>query len=313
VVDPLAAAVGISLLGPVVAGPVLSRVLARLPDRRRRSVEWMIILGAAGFAILADLAGEGPVSGASAWLLPALPGLLVFLVWRSLLATALVSLMPMYFVIALIVRQAPVLHSPELAVDRMMGVQPAWAVVYLSLYVFVVILPMFVLRDRELLRRAMLGYLAVMLTAYAGFLLYPTIAPRTDAVDGSGFAAWMLGLIYSLDAPYNCFPSLHVAYAFVAALACYRVHRQVGIAAIAWAALIGVSTVYTKQHYVADVLAGAAMGVIAYLLFLRGYPRTRLAPEAIAAAPRRAAIVAVAYALLVTGLWGWTLVARVLR
>jgi len=299
-------AVGIGLLGPLAAGPALSRALAVLPDGRRRTAEWAIILGAAGFAIGADLAGDGPVSGVSAYLLPALPGLLTFLVWRSLLATALVSLMPMYFVIALIVRQRPVLYSPELALDRMIGVQPAWALVYFSLYIFVIVLPMLVLRERELFRRAMLGYLAVMLTAYAGFLLYPTTAPRTDAVEGTGFAAWMLGLIYSLDAPYNCFPSLHVAYSYVAALACYRVHRQVGIAAIAWATLIGVSTMYTKQHYVADVLAGTAMGIAAYLLFLRGYPRARVSEEAVVAAPRRAAMAAGAYALIITGLWLWT-------
>ena len=304
--DPLATAVGIGLLGPLAAGPALARLLALLPAARRRSAEWTVILGAVSFAIAADLAGDGPVSGASAYLLPALPGLLTFVVWRSLLATALVSLMPMYFVIALVVRQSPVLHAPELALDRMIGVQPAWAVVYLSLYVFVIILPMVVLRDRELFRRAMLGYLAVMLTAYAGFLLYPTMAPRTDAVDGTGFSARMLGLIYSLDAPYNCFPSLHVAYSFVAAFACFRVHRQVGIAATAWAALIAVATVFTKQHYVVDVLAGAAMGVAAYVLFLRGYPRARLPEDAIAAAPRRAATVAAAYALIVGGLWAWT-------
>jgi membrane-associated phospholipid phosphatase len=94
-----------------------------------------------------------------------------------------------------------------------------------------------------------------------------------------------------------------VAYSFVAALACYRVHRQVGIAAIVWAGLIGVSTVYTKQHYVVDVVAGTAMGVAVYPLFLRGYPRARVSEDTIAAAPRRAAMVAGAYALIIAGLW----------
>jgi membrane-associated phospholipid phosphatase len=296
-------AVSIGLLGPLAAGPVLSRALARLPDARRRTAEWTIILGAAGFAIAADLASDGPVSGASAYLLPALPGLLTFLVWRSLLASALVSLVPMYFVIAILVRHGRILHSPELGLDRMMAVQPAWAAIYLSLYVFVIILPMLVLRDRELFRRAMRGYLSVMLTAYAVFLLYPTVAPHTDAVEGTGFAVWLLRLIYSLDAPYNCFPSLHVAYSFVAALACYRVHRQVGIAAVAWAALIGVSTIYTKQHYVVDVLAGAAMGIAAYVLLVRGYPRARISDETRAAAPRRAAIAVGLYAVMLAGLW----------
>jgi membrane-associated phospholipid phosphatase len=50
----------------------------------------------------------------------------------------------------------------------------------------------------------------------------------------------------------------------VAAFACYRVHRVVGVAAIIWAGLIGVSTVYTKQHYVVDVPAGVALALVAY-------------------------------------------------
>ena len=303
-VDPLAAAVGISLLGPLAAGPALARALNALPPDRRRAVEWVVILAAVTFAIVVGLVGEEILPGSSAYVLPALPGLLTFVVWRSLLATALVSLMPMYFVIALIVRDRAMFYAPELELDRMMGLQPVWVLVYASLYLFVVILPLLVLRDRDLFRRAMRGYLAVMLTAYVGFLVYPTAAPRIDdSVAGSGFAPWMLRLIYALDAPYNCFPSLHVAYSFVAALACYRVHRQVGIAAIVWAGLIGVSTVYTKQHYVVDVVAGTAMGVAVYPLFLRGYPRARVSEDTIAAAPRRAAMVAGAYALIIAGLW----------
>ena len=303
-VDPLVAAVGVSLLGPVVAGPALARGLSALPPDRRRAVEWAVILSAVGVAIAIGLFGERLVPGASAYLLPALPGLLTFLVWRSLLATALVSLMPMYFVIALVVRERGVFYAPELALDRMMGLQPGWVLVYASLYVFVIILPLLVLRDRDLFRRAMLGYLAVMLTAYVGFLLYPTVAPRADdTVAGDGFMPWMLRLIYGLDAPYNCFPSLHVAYSFVAAFACYRVHRRVGIAAIAWAALIGISTVYTKQHYVVDAIAGAAMGGVAYALFLRGHARSSPPDEAVRGAPRRAAIAAGLYGLLLVAGW----------
>jgi membrane-associated phospholipid phosphatase len=51
------------------------------------------------------------------------------------------------------------------------------------------------------------------------------------------------------------------------------VNRGVGIAAIVWASLIGLSTVYTKQHYVSDVVAGIFLAYVAYVIFLRSYPR----------------------------------------
>ena len=39
------------------------------------------------------------------------------------------------------------------------------------------------------------------------------------------------------------------------------------------AMLVAVSTLFTKQHYVADVLAGALLAVLAYALFLARYPQ----------------------------------------
>jgi len=302
VLDPLAAAVGIGLVGSVVAGPAVAYGLEYLPQRWRRTTEWLLIGGAVVIAVLADLLSEGPVGGVFVYVLAALPGLIAFLAWRTLLASTFVSLAPLYFVIALLTRGRPT-HAPEIALDRAFAVQPAWMLVYASLYVFVVLLPVLVVRQQELFRRALKGYLMVMLVAYAGFLLYPTTGPRPDHVIGDGFDAWSLRLAYSLDAPYNCFPSLHVAYSFVSALTCYRVHRGVGAAAALWAALIGVSTLYTKQHYVVDVIAGAAEAYVAYVLFLRSYPREAAADNDRRRAPLRALVVVGIFGVMVAGFW----------
>jgi membrane-associated phospholipid phosphatase len=183
------------------------------------------------------------------------------------------------------------LHAPEIAFDRLMPLEPAWMGVYASLYIFV-LLPWIVVRDRALRRRAMQAYIAVLLVSYGGFILYPTIGPRPDRVLADGFAASTLRLQYSLDWPYNCFPSLHVAESFVSALTCFRVHKAVGRIAVLWAALIAVSTVFTKQHYVVDAVAGAALAYAAYRLFLcradtaNDVPHTeqQLAPRRAAAA-----------------------------
>jgi membrane-associated phospholipid phosphatase len=118
-----------------------------------------------------------------------------------------------------------------------------------------------------------------------------------------GFAAWTLRIAYSIDPPYNCFPSLHVAYSFVSALTCYRVHRGVGAAAALWAALIGVSTLYTKQHYVADVIVGALAAYVAYVLFLRGYPREAVAESDRHRAPLRALGAIGIFGIIVAGFW----------
>ena len=301
--DPLVAAVAIGLVGSVVVGPAVAYGLQLLPPRWRRTGEWLVIAGAVAVAILADLLSDGPgAAGAFVYVIAVLPGLLAYLAWRTVLASAFVSLAPLYFVIAMFTRGRAT-YVPELALDRALPVQPAWMLVYGSLYVFIVILPVLAVRKQELFRRGLRGYLMVMLVAYAGFLLFPTAAPRPSQVLGDGFSAWTLRLAYSLDTPYNCFPSLHVAYGFVAALTCYRVHRGVGVAAALWAALVGVSTVYTKQHYVADVIAGTLAAYVAHLLFLRTYPRDAIPEADRRRAPARALTAAAIYGIMVAGFW----------
>jgi membrane-associated phospholipid phosphatase len=196
----------------------------------------------------------------------------------------LVLLVPFYLVIAELL-PGRVLHAPELAWDRVVPLQPTWALVYGSLYLFLILLPVFVVREEAQIRRTVRAYLMVWIAAYVCFWLYPTMAARPAEVLGEGFGVWGLRFLYSADPPYNCFPSLHVAHSFVSALACSRVHRGVGIGAALCATLVGISTLFTKQHYLLDVVAGILLACVAYAVFLRRNPRAdvpkldrRLAP-----------------------------------
>jgi membrane-associated phospholipid phosphatase len=289
-------------MGSVVAGPALAYGLERVPQRWRRTVEWLLLAGALVFSLLIDPLSDGPMAGVFVYGLALLPGLIAYLAFRTLVASSLVTLLPGYFVIGAMTREWST-HAPEIALDRAVALQPAWVLVYGSLYVFVAFLPLCVVRQAELFRRAMQAYLMVMLVGYAGFLLYPTLAPRPLQVPGGGFFAWSLRLIYSLDPPHGCFPSLHVAYSFVSALTCSRVHRGVGAAAVTWAALIGVSTLYTKQHYVVDVIAGALAAYVAYVWFLRRYPREAVAESDRRRAPFRALAIIGIFGIMVAGFW----------
>lgn len=163
-------------------------------------------------------------------------------------------------------------HVPELALDRALPLVPSWAIVYGARYLFLILLPVLVVRQDELIQRTVYAYLLIWITAYVFFfVVYPTAAPRPDKVSGEGFAVWGLRALYSSDPPYNCFPSLHVAHSFVSALACSRVHRRLGIIAMLSATLVAFSTLFTKQHYVLDVVAGVFLAFVAYGIFLRRY------------------------------------------
>jgi membrane-associated phospholipid phosphatase len=190
----------------------------------------------------------------------------------------LVSLVPFYVIIAQRAREGGAVYAPELTLDRLLPLAPAWAIVYGALYAFLIVLPVLIVQQQELIRRTVWAYLTVWVVSYFVFLLYPTVAPRPDRAMEEGFAAWGLQILYDADPPYNCFPSLHVAHSLVSALTCYRVHRSLGIAALSCASLVATSTLFTKQHYVADVFSGTILALAAYVVFLRGYPRA-LVPE----------------------------------
>jgi hypothetical protein len=101
------------------------------------------------------------------------------------------------------------------------------------------------------------------------FVLFPTSFPRElfplGALDSPSLRE--LARLRAADSPSNCLPSLHVALAWGIALtfaASFPERRLVHLAAIAWALIISVTTITTKQHFVIDVPSGAAVGVFAW-------------------------------------------------
>jgi len=302
VIDPLVVAAGVGLVGAMAGGPAVAYGIDRARPERRRRIAWGVILSVLLLAVLSDRIFTSAAGSAFAYLLATLPGILTFVISRSLLATSFVGLLPFYLVIGEMTRGTPA-NVPEIALDRAMQLRPEWMLVYGSLYAFAWFMPLFVVRDWRLGRRALQAYLAAMVVAYAAFLIYPTVAPRPGAVPGDGFAAWSLRVMYDIDPPHGCFPSLHVAYAFLAALVCWRLHRGLGAVSAIWAALIAISTVYTKQHYVADAVAGAMLGYAAYWMFVRGYPRDAASHADRAGAPRRALPAAALYGATVAAFW----------
>jgi membrane-associated phospholipid phosphatase len=63
-----------------------------------------------------------------------------------------------------------------------------------------------------------------------------------------------------VDTPGNAFPSIHVAIAVLTALITWSNNRWLGVVFILTALGIAVATLYVKQHWALDVVAGALLG-----------------------------------------------------
>lgn len=213
-----------------------------------------------------------------------------------------IALVPFYYIIGR-ATAGRMVYRPAIALDGTIPLVPAWAFLYIPLYFSLIALPILIVRDEVLARRMFLMYASVWAIAYIFFLLYPTAAPRPVHVSGSGFVIWSLQLLYSADPPYNCFPSLHVAHSVASALMCRRVNRRVGAFALVCAGIVALSTLFTKQHYILDVIAGAFLGGVAYVLFLRGATRRVVSESDRRVAPVFAVAVLTIIALGIASLW----------
>jgi len=74
-----------------------------------------------------------------------------------------------------------------------------------------------------------------------------------------------LKFVRNFDAETNCFPSMHVS---VATLTALHAQATLGPWAFLFPLLIAISCILTKQHYLIDLPFGAALGGVAYAIYL---------------------------------------------
>lgn len=142
------------------------------------------------------------------------------------------------------------------------------------LYVLTYFIPALVfvtIRDYATFRRMLRATGLTLLLAYTTYLLFPVYFERPH-LEVTSFHTWLLSLEY-LDKPYNHFPSLHVALSWLAVHASQVSGRsRVGLGILA--AGVSVSTLFVKQHYIADVVAGYGLAWAAWRL-AEGAPAAR--------------------------------------
>jgi len=163
----------------------------------------------------------------------------------------------------------PKLRSP---LDDRVSRVPSWVWKYSLLYYPAILYMNALLRTAEQFTRVAFGYL-VLLALHASLLQVFAARPAyrwRPAAAGVGHAERLLALVRFYDVRSSSFPSMQTS---VATLTALHLYGHGGALALALPLPIGVSRL-SKQHYVMDVPAGAALGWAVYRLFpgsLAGY------------------------------------------
>ena len=150
----------------------------------------------------------------------------------------------------------------SMELDRQTPYIPLFALVYFSTYVFV-IQPFFLLSNARLFYWMLTSFILISVISSLIHATVPSKIERVEQVTSGGLSGWMLGLFQKTCKPYGNFPSMHVGLSVPVAAANFAVGGPVaGSAMLVWAVLIALSTLYAKQHYILDVLAGLAGGLV---------------------------------------------------
>lgn len=193
----------------------------------------------------------------AAWWRWALAAALMFGVWAG-----------SYFLVGKLIDPARVRFLPS-ALEDQVPFRPAFSLVYILLYP-IFLLPFFAVRDRDAFRRLVAGYLLMFATCSAAFLIIPVAFDRPALPPPPhDLGTWILSLVHGSDPAWNCLPSEHCAVAMLASLMTWEANKRIGAFGFFTTLMIGLSTLYTKQHYLVDVLAGYGVSLCIFFALRR--------------------------------------------
>ena len=157
----------------------------------------------------------------------------------------------------------------HLAVDDRIPYWPSWVWIYSFLYYPAILYVAWFVRSPRHFTYLATSYLVLLAFQMAFFLVVPVATPvawRTRNTERTR-AERFLAFVQRFDARSNSFPSMHTS---VATLTALHLSPSLAMWVFLFPGLIGASCLFTKQHYVVDIPAGAALGWVAFTAFRIG-------------------------------------------
>lgn len=181
----------------------------------------------------------------------------------AFVATGLALWLLQYFLINRRARPDRTRFHPATRLDASIPIVPAFAFVYFSTY-FLAVLPPLLVADSGAFVRLVVAYCVITVIGSTVHVALPSRIERLELAESDrkqSLSLRVLACFQRCCKPYGNFPSIHVAYGVAAVVVAYAAFGAgMAAAVLVWAVLVAVSTLVTRQHYIADVAAGAALG-----------------------------------------------------
>ena len=147
----------------------------------------------------------------------------------------------------------------KLGIDEWIPYWPSWVWIYSCIYYPIILYLNFVIESQRHFTYVATSYVLLLGLQMLFFVLFPVTTPADWRAYNQErtLSERFLALVQRFDARSNSFPSMHVSVAVLTAL---HLGPHLGTIAFAFPVLIALSCLFTKQHYVIDLPAGAALG-----------------------------------------------------
>jgi hypothetical protein len=187
--------------------------------------------------------------------------------------------------------------DPEIAIDRLIPVIPWMVVPYMALYLYYPVTLICTPKDDRSRMELIAGVQMLSVATLACTLVFLVLPAEVDMRDqipveilqGEGLYSALFSHMHAMDEPWNAWPSLHIAHSYFLTRSISRWMRirspesipvRIFISLV-WVefALLSVSILTTKQHYIWDLFTGMVVGIIGWSIAVRALDRIRFTPE----------------------------------
>lgn len=151
-------------------------------------------------------------------------------------------------------------------IDNALPLIPWFILFYLLAYIFP-LAAFFIAETKKELKLILKTFILMFLTASVIFIIFPVAIQHQEIATTDIFSGMLAFLRSQLDNQWNAFPSFHVASAFLTSLIVIKKKKKQGTILMLLGILIMLSTLFTRQHVILDVLAGLATATLFYFYY----------------------------------------------